>query len=204
MAVPAVIGVYVRQAGVWERANAGTPEGFSGPQVYQTGWKNCVEVRAKASSVWQYSWVNIDGEINLSAQSAVAEEISVGPTWFIEGGFQFQNDGEIFRQQNPGTPNETVWTYRANWRNYDCGRDYEIKFERSSGIPADTEPGLDTWLNFTNPASGPYEVYESESGVTDETYIFGNVYNVRIREKVSAPAAGNDNALFTITLTVQP
>lgn len=173
-----VVGVFVRQAGVWERANGGTPTGFSGPQVRQAGvWNNCVVVESYIGG-WQVSWVNIDGEISIEDNSKSASD-PVGPPWSASVTFNFNGDdvgGE-------------------DWRDYDCGRDYEIKFtEDLSGSwdPWTTHPTLATWLDFTDPDTD----YSFSREVSFQAS-FQSKMEVRIREKVSAPSAGNDVGEFT-------
>lgn len=182
------VGIYVRQAGVWERANAGTPEGFSGPQVHSGSvFVNSSNVRTYASSVWNYCWVNIDGEINLL--NYTCNDFDLSP-YSLSAWFRFNNDGTIDRK-NFGTVTDTY----ANWRTYDCGRDYEIKFEAASPGNYDEPLTTGSWLNLTNPAAGPYIVGASKSGIGFLNV--SEVQDVRIREKVSAPAGGNDIGTMT-------
>lgn len=186
------IGTYVKDLGVWKRANGGTPVGFSGPQVRDAGvWKNCILVDCRDSESWgYYAWVNIDGE--LSVNDFNVTDIDYGSPWSVGAGFRVNADGDY--DKYTGT---FGWTANGRWRDYDCGREYEVKFERTSGTTPDSEPTLNTWLNLTDPDTNHF-VQDNNSGTTQ----FFNrqiIYDVRIREKVSAPAGGND--IGTITLT---
>jgi hypothetical protein len=195
MALPTTVGIYVRQGGVWERANAGTPTGFSGPQVRQAGvWENASSVQTKVSGTWEFGWVNIDGEINL--QDVFTSDFDVSP-YTLSAFIRYNPDGTIDRKHNG-----TITNDYTQWRYYDCGREYEIWFETSIGSSYITsEPTLDTWLTFTDGGT-------SKSVATDDTGIgfFVDIaeWTVRIREAVSAPAGGNDlgNARCTISAEI--
>ena len=177
------IGLYTRVAGVWERVNAGTPEGFSGPQVKNAGvWKNSVVVHAQASAVWRICWVNIDGEINVGAYTASDFDIS---PYNVDAYIDINSDGSVDRK-NFGT----VANNYSNWRQYDCGRDYQYYVERSSPFGDAgylfAEPALTTWTDLT----GTITFGGSRSG-SGNLFLRYN-WNVKIREKVSAPSSGND------------
>lgn len=195
MAVPNVIGTYVRQGGVWERANAGTPEGFSGPQVRQGGtWHNALRVYGKASGVWQTCWVNIDREIELG--NFLEDDLDVfNPPFFCRVDFWVNGDGTVDSDTENSTPNTR--SEIGTWRDYDCGREYEIKLEEDTGpgfFAWTTHPPLDTWIALTDPSTDRQFGFESTSpGVRQAKML------VRIREKVSAPSGGNDSGNFTAT-----
>lgn len=195
MAVPNVIGTYVRQGGVWERANAGTPEGFSGPQVRQGGvWENALIVYAKASAVWQTCWVNIDGELELAPQSRNSFDF-FSPPFFSRVDFWFNGDGTIDAASVNGTPGSRAEV--ATWRDFDCGREYEIKFDEDiSGFndPWTTHPTLDTWIALTDPSTDRQFALENNSPGERHAEM-----DVRIRETVSAPVGGNEQGLFEAT-----
>lgn len=147
MTTPNVIGVYVYKGGGWQRTNAGTPTGYSGPQVYKAGaWWNCLKVRAKASSVWQHCWVNIDYEVTGFGQSSyVGDSIDISSPYSAEVQFWINSDGSIDAQENPGS--YPTRTEISGWRAYDCGRTYEVKYVETLGAfnPWDTHPTLDTY-----------------------------------------------------------
>ena len=185
MAVPNVIGVYVRQAGVWERANGGTPIGYSGPQVRQAGvWNNCNLVRAKASSVWQYCWVTINGEINITNQDNLAIDLSSPYDARVD--YWINDDGTIDVRATPGS--YATRTEVDTWRNYDCGRTYQARFIENGPDLWTYHPTLNTWADI----SGDPSFGISITFVGDATCSM----TVGIREKVSAPAGGHDSATF--------
>jgi hypothetical protein len=193
MATATPIGVFTRVAGVWERVNAGTPEGFSGPQVRQGGsWSNALNVQGYASG-WNYCWVNIDGEISFN--TAQASDFDISP-YTVQADLRFQTDGSIDRLHN-----DTVTTEYSQWRFYDCGREYEIYFDRTTpGTYVTAEPTLTTWLTFTD--GGSQKVVSS--GATGIGFFVGiERWDVKFRESVSAPAGGNDEGVATLTLSAE-
>lgn len=195
MVLPDVIGVYVRQAGVWERANAGTPEGFSGPQVRQSGtWQNCEVVSGKASAVWETCWVNIDGELDVPP-NVTSFDFDLSP-YVLFAGVDYNGNGTIDLWQSGSLTNEY-----DNWRAFDCGRDYEILFEHTSGDLSEVDPTLDTWLNLTDPPTN-HTFTDSQSGTGFFTKL--GVYTVKIREKVSAPVGGNATGTYTFDVLSEP
>ena len=181
-----VVGVYTRVAGVWERCNDGTPVGFSGPQTRVAGvWENCVTVETKESNVWKVCWVNIDGELSLGNIDSTDFDLS---PYSLYTEVEYQSDGDI-TYYNFGNNTGT-----SSWRPYDCGREYEIKFERQAGATADHEPTLNTWLDLTDPATN-HDIWDSQVGTG--YYAKSGEYLVRIREKVTAPSAGNDSGVYS-------
>ena len=129
-----VVGIYVRQASVWERANGGTPAGYSGPQVYKSAaWNNAVEVFGYPVTGWFACWGNIDNE--LLAQNRSSEDYDFTSPYFAEVGITVE--GAIADD--------------AGWRNYDCGREYEVQFVDQATHNLDTVPSLSSWLNLTDP-----------------------------------------------------
>lgn len=134
-----VIGIYTRQAGVWQRCNGGTPGGFSGPQVNAGGtWFNCDDVHYYAGA-WQYVWRNINGEIGPGFYSA--SDSSVGSPWSVDCWISPQIDGSVDRKHNQST--QTNW---SSWRLYDCGRSYQWYFSRAGGATyVIDEPPLLVW-----------------------------------------------------------
>lgn len=180
MATAKVIGVYVYQGG-WKRANAGTPTGYAGCFVYSGGWQNCNFVHAN-NGAWQVTWCNINGE--LSPTNYQATDFDISP-WNLTAEIEFQTDGSMDRINN-GVNQDNY----ATWRTYDCGRDYQYYVERSTPFDLGTglysEPTLNTWLDmellrFGWARSGTGFFLQKE-----------NNWNVKFREKVSAPAAGHE------------
>lgn len=188
-----VIGVYTRVAGVWERVNAGTPEGFSGPQTRQGGtWENAANVRTRQSGVWEFSWTNIDGELNAKNESAFDFDLS---PYNLSAWLRYNGDGSMDRKHNG-----TITNGFSSWRPFDCGREYEIYFEDAD--PGNRELSLtrNTWLALTDPSTN-YIVGSSADG---SGYLFSTETQlVRIREKVSAPSLGNDSATITTEINAE-
>lgn len=184
MPLPDVVGVHTRVAGTWERVNGGTPEGFSGPQVHNgTSFVNSVVVYGYDSAAWQTTWVNIDGEINIVDKMTFSSDTS-GPPWLSFVKYFMEADGGL----DVHTNNFGRFEF-AHWRSFDCGREYEIKFTRTGSNAWTFPPVEDTWLDFTDPVTN----HEFENRV-QATIIRITTMDVRIREKVSAPAGGNDIA----------
>ena len=188
------VGVYTRVAGVWERCNDGTPTGFSGPQTRVAGvWENCVTVETKQSNNWEICWVNIDGEIDIQVLLDFGSDATSPYSSTCQA--IFESDGDFgFRSYNNNAA-APGYTYRSDqWRKYDCGRDYQIKWEEdnsSGGVSFSRSPTLaeNTWADL----STTYTF----TGTLNTGTSFGNGsygFTVRIREKVSAPSAGNDSA----------
>ncbi len=204
-----VIGVYVRQAGVWERANAGLPEGFSGPQIRDpTKWQLSEVVYGRAAGSWETTWVNVNGEIQLDGPvfdtfNVQSDDFSFGfpPSYSVDAGFRFRATGEVDSGASPGSP--AFYTKIYDWRLFDCGREYEIRFEGGGPDgPATTQPPLNTWLNFTDPATTRIiRAIQSDSGPGAEFVSFQYIYVVRLREKVGG-GGGQVQANFQIDLVV--
>lgn len=176
-----IIGIYTRVAGVWTRCNGGTPIGFSGPATKVAGvWEGDLYVASK-DTTWKPVWVNIDGELSLQDVSLTDFDIS---PYSVSVQFDYRGDGTVYKRKGGES-----YSLSHNWRPYDCGRDYEIWFEYTSGATANGEPTLDTWLNLTDPDTDT-NIFSSKSG---SGFLFQtSLYTVRIREKVSAPSSGND------------
>lgn len=187
MAVPPVIGVYVYKGGSWQRANAGTPTGYSGPQVRQAGvWNNCIRVRARASSVWQYCWVNIDGEINITTQDNTSIDFSFDPPYSARVDYWINDDGTVDVRADPGS--YPTRTEVSSWRNYDCGRTYQYRFIENGPDLWTYHNTLNTWADISgDPAFGVSITFAGDASCS---------MTVGIREKVSAPAGGHDSANF--------
>ena len=187
-----IIGIYTRVAGVWTRCNGGTPIGFSGPATKVAGvWEGDLYVASK-DTIWRPVWVNIDGEISIG--DATAQDFDISP-YNVACGFKWLGSGGIQRDNNG-----SGYVAYGSWRSYDCGRDYEIYFEHESAQVASGEPTLDTWLNLTDPDTD-HNLFDSKSGsgfLNRWAY-----YDVRIREKVSAPAGGNDIANYGMNLEAE-
>lgn len=184
-----VVGIFTRVAGVWERVNAGTPEGFAGPHVYQSGaWENTVVDYVNITTVWLPCWVNIDGELNFLDLTSTDFDLSPYNTSSL---IDVNGDGTLDKKSFGSTQNGI-----ANWRTYDCGREYEIMWSHDAFDNANVEePTLDTWLNLTDPSTTS-SIIGSHSGTG--FLFFKAHYLVRIREKVSAPAGGNDLAFLKL------
>lgn len=198
MALPTVIGVYSRQAGVWERANGGTPAGFRGVYSRQGGvWEPCSPVYARASGVWEYCWLTVDGEIDLVNFSKFSFDFGSPGSARVD--YWLNYDGTIDGRALPGIP--TGREEIGQWRYYDNGREYQIKFEEDISPfftdPWTVHPTLDTWLNWTS-ISTDYTFYKSVGGATSGAAQSG-MY-VRIRETVGAAAGGNDIGEFKATV----
>lgn len=183
------VGVYTRVAGVWERCNDGTPVGFSGPQTRVAGvWENCVTVETYQSG-WQICWVNIDGEISLNTRflnvSDTQSPYSTSAQWI------FENDGDFgYRVYTNDAPAPGYTYVTGQWRVYDCGRTYQIKWEQtqSSAASFSQSPTLaeDTWADINN------HYFLSTLNTGTNSGIAAPQFEFRIREKVSAPASGNE------------
>lgn len=180
MAGPAkLIGVYARVAGVWQRINGGTPTGFSGPQVYRSagGWRNCDWVYGKASSAWQVTWANINGEVPAPTLPTVtASDFDISP-YDLDANVILKSDGSISRKQS-GT---TVQNYSA-WRDYDCGRPKQwhvLRDTNYTGTYNTIEPTLSTWTDFT----GNVTFACGRSGTGFFTYDDGWAYYIRDTER---------------------
>jgi hypothetical protein len=193
MTTPIAIGVYTKQAGVWERCNAGSPEGFAGVAIH-TGlsFANADWVETKVSSVWTVTWTNIDGEINLPAMTAADFDIS---PYNLLAELSYKGDGEIWRNHFG-----SGLSYSTNWRDYDCGRDYEIYFEHDQNFTASTDPVLDSWLDLTDPDTDHlFSDADSGTGFLDRK----SWYFTKLREKVSAPAGGHATATTRLSLLAE-
>lgn len=195
MAIAPVVGVYTRALGVWERCNAGTPTGFSGPQTRVAGsWVNMLTVETKQSNVWEICWVNIDGELNVG--NYFADDFDISP-YNVSAYVTFQTNGNVSRLQFG-----QVQTYHSSWRSYDCGREYELKSELDSGGINIVEEPLprDTWLTFTDGGTAK-TWWRSKSGTG---FLFSDAqWTVRLREAVSAPASGNDIGTVHVDLEAE-
>ena len=194
------IGIYTRQAGVWERCNAGTPEGFSGPQVRQGGtWQNIVVGYAKASAVWKECWVNIDGEIELSNVFTLFASDTSGPSYQCTCQWYFDSDGSfLYRAYNNNNPPPTYTEVSGEWRKFDNGRTYQIWYDitdQSGPATWSTSPSLaeTTWDDLDTD-----QLLQFQDTYFDTNPFFSRIssvsFTVRIREKVSAPSGGNDTA----------
>jgi hypothetical protein len=182
MAGPAkLIGVYARVSGVWQRINGGTPEGFSGPQVYKTsgGWRNCVWVHGYATG-WQVTWANVNGEI--TTNNVTTGDFDISP-YVLDANVVLKSDGSISRKNNGGTTNNY-----SSWRDYDCGRAKQwhvLRDTNYSGTNNTVEPTLSTWTDFT--ADVTFACGKSGTGFLN--YDDGWAYY--IRDKVRADPLGS-------------
>ena len=178
MAAAKLIGVYARQAGVWERCNGGTPTGFSGPQVKATGsWRNCDWVHGKASSAWQVTWTNINGEVPAPDMgNFYSEDFDFSP-YVLFASMIIKSNGSVTRSINGTTQSDYT-----SWRDYDCGRAKEwhvLRDTNYSGTYNTTEPTLSTWSN----VSGSLTFECERSGTGFFNYDDGWAFYVRDTER---------------------
>lgn len=196
MAVPSVIGVFARVSGVWQRVNGGVPEGFSGPQVHNgSSFVNSVVVSGFASSAWRTTWVNIDGEIGVFDKLLTSLDFAAPGS--AKAQYWVNSDGTIDGQAIPGAPASR--TEIATWRQFNVGRDYAALFSEvlTGGFAAwDTHPTLNVWTSLTNPNND--FTYSAEELVFQQE----NRMLFKVREKVSAPVGGNDQAFYDTDLQV--
>lgn len=199
VALPPVIGAFVRVAGVWERAQKGTPEGFAGVAVHSGSvFVNTRDVYGYASG-FQVVWTSIDGELNAQDRS-VFKFLFIGTPKSAEAGLAWRPDGSIDEKKNVqnAVPGGFTTFNIDNWRQYDMTRDYEIKFDFVSGDHVTVEPTLNTWLNLTSPAAS----HELTARLFNTTGDEEGTYDIRFREKISAPASGNDIMRSTVSASV--
>jgi hypothetical protein len=143
-----IIGVHVHNGAGWQRANGGVPTGFSGPQVKDGGsWRNCDWVHAKASSAWQVTWTNINGEVPAPTIGTVlSSDFDLSP-YTLDANVVLKPDGSISRKNNGVTTNNY-----SRWRDYDCGRPKQwhvLRDTNYTGTYNTVEPTLSTWTDFT-------------------------------------------------------
>lgn len=144
-----VIGVWVHNGSGWVRANGGTPEAFSGPQVKNSGlWKNCQWVHANASSVWKVCWTNINGEITggSTVGNWTAEDFDISP-YVVNCYVDINADGSIDRLNNG-----TVFNNYSKWRDYDCGRTIQFHCLEDVNYSVNyvtNQPTKGVWFDFT-------------------------------------------------------
>lgn len=188
MATAKTIGVYVYQGG-WKRANAGTPTGYAGVSVFSGGWQNIIFAHAYASG-WQVCWCNINGELSPTAYSATDFDLS---PWNLVAEVEIQPDGSVDRINNSLNQDNI-----ATWRTYDCGRDYQYYVERSTpftlsegGIYA--EPTLNTWIDISVVIRFGWSDNGTGFMINKE-----NNWNIKFREKVSAPAGGHETGTIRL------
>jgi hypothetical protein len=197
MTVPPVIGLwtYHFSSGGWDRCNGptGTSDGFEGVFVYKSAaWKNTGVAWGKAVSTWAVCWTNIDGE--LSVQNVSATDFDLSP-YSMTAWFRYNGDGTIDRRNNSSTI--TNWSH---WRLFDNGRDYEIKFDAASPGSVAFSPTTGVWDDLTSPVrNSQLGSVKSGTGFWFST----EEQDVRIREKVTAPAGGNDIGTVTTTLDAE-
>ena len=153
-----VIGVFVRAAGVWERANGGTPIAFSGPQVRRSGsWTNCVDVQANVSNVWNMTWVNINSELDV--KDWTARDLDFSP-YSVNCYVDINPDGSVDRLNNGVTTNNY-----SHWRDYDVGRTIQfhcLEDVNYSSTYVTSEPTKGVWGDFT--ATKAFSAFKSGTG----------------------------------------
>lgn len=194
MADQPIVGAYVRDAGVWKRANAGTPEGFSGPQVYKSAaWENSLVVYGNASAAWQTCWVPIPGELNF--QNFTSSDFDLSP-YTLDTLGRIRGDGGLDRLVGG-----SLLSNFAHWRLRDCGREYECYIEHNGGSTSDTTPTLSTWLALTDPDTD-HVISDTETGTG--VFFKNGSYLVKLREKISAPAGGNTSAVYSFEMSAEP
>ena len=175
MAVPNVIGVYTRVAGVWERVN-GDP-GIAGthtPFVRQGGtWYETDLIYGKVSAVWQVCHANIFYEISGDDYTLVDRDFD-GPGYLARADFWVRSDGTI----DGAGEGESAFQV-AVWRDYDTGRDWELQLTES-GTNWSSHPALaPTWLNLTDPSTD--STFYVSTNLVDKYSIMDCVF----REKLS-------------------
>lgn len=143
-----IIGVFVYQSG-WQRANGGTPTGFSGPQVKRSGsWTNCQDVQVNVSNVWNKTWVNVNGEvIGPTFNDFTASDFDFSP-YAVSAWVEYNADGSVDRKNNQIVQNN--W---SEWRVFDCGRtkQYHVLEDTNyTGSIVVTEPTKSTWIDMTS------------------------------------------------------
>lgn len=193
--MPTLIGVYVHNGASFVRANAGIPEGFSGPQVHNGSSFVNAEVVSAYASGWKTAWVNIDGEVGVFDQLLTSLDFAAPGS--AKAQYWVNSDGTIDGQAIPGSP--VIRTEISTWRNFDVGRDYEALFSEvlTGGFEAwDTHPTLNVWTSLTNPDNDFTYIGEETVFQQENRMLF------KVREKVSAPVGGNDQAFHDTDLQV--
>lgn len=186
MAGPAtIVGVWVHNGTGWVRANGGTPEAFSGPQVkVGSNWTNCVWVHANVSAVWKVCWANINGEIAGSPQIATwsADDFDISP-YSLNAYVDINPDGGVDRLHNG-----TVFNNYSAWRNYDCGRTIQfhcLEDVNYSSAYVTSEPAKGVWGDFT--ATKAFSAFKSGTGFLNWDTGWATYY----RDKVRADPLGS-------------
>ena len=182
MAGPAkLIGVYARVAGVWQRINGGVPEAFSGPQVKSGAWHNCDWVKAMASSTWQVTWANINGELSMPTV-ILAEDFDISP-YNVAAYVHYNANGSIDRKHNG-----TIYNNYSSWRDYDNGRDIQyhvLEDTNYNGANVNQQPTKGQWLDFTSTLI--FDCSKSGSGFL----FYDDGWAVYTRDKVRADPLGS-------------
>ena len=188
MATPSPIGIWVNVSSVWKRVEP--------PHIRVSGvWKEVTGVWVKASGVWKRCYANIDGEIEVSNLQIFV--FDTGSPFDSTAGLRWNGDGTIDKQDKP--PDAGWVDNTSQWRLFDMGRDYEIRFRYSSGDHVDTEPTLNTWLDLTDPSTTHTLLHNKTNLGVEE-----GIYNVDVREKITAPAGGNDTGTATLKIDNDP
>ena len=190
-----VIGAYVHNGAGWQRANAGSPTGRAGVFVRAPSqWDPCSNTYGKVSTTWYRTWTTIDGEIALTGLTKTATDTSSPYGSYNQ--INFESDGDFgwrSYNNNSGAPGYTYVS--GQWRPYDCGRSYEMKwvenssngsgvFTRSPALAENTWSSLGTTRDYFWSVEG-FTALPSRINFT-----------VYIRETVSAPAGGDISATF--------
>lgn len=183
MAGPAkIIGTWVHNGTGWVRANGGTPEAFSGPQVkVGAAWQNCVKVHANASAVWNICWVNINYELNVPT-GWTAEDFDLSP-YFVQCYVDINPDGSVDRLNNGAVQNNY-----SSWRDYDNGRTIQfhcLEDVNYSSAYVTSEPAKGVWGDFT--ATKAFSASKSGTG-----FLFWDTgWATYYRDKVRADPLGS-------------
>lgn len=189
-----VIGVWVHNGSGWVRANGGTPEAFSGPQVkVGSTWTNCVWVHANASAVWKICWANINGEITGSSTVGNwdARDFDLSP-YFVNCYVDINPDGSIDRLHN-GT--ETI-NY-SKWRDYDNGRTIQfhcLEDVNYSSAYVTSEPAKGVWGNLATTKT--FSAQKSGTGFLNWDTGWATYYRDSVRQDPLGSVPRGDVDLF--------
>ncbi len=188
MAAPDTIGLYTRQAGVWERV--------APPHVKAAGvWEEVQTVWTKESAVWREVWVDPAGELSIVGQIVIAFDFFGGGGHDSHAIYRLKSNGVAQREtiKDGGAPSTT--DIASQWKRFQLDRDFECKWTdtSSSGGASFTPPfAEDTWTALSSDRTFRLsDAFEGESS---------QVFDVFIREVGGTETDGLISAQITLNI----